>query len=158
MLPREDQVSRLGPPDIALAGLQIWVHGRQFPDAQDYWDGNWLNITAHCGAPGSEVIVTGSFIHLFEISNWYKALKTMNETVSGEAQLCGYYEHNLLVRMDMNNTGHLSIKVEITPNQMTQLHSFMFYLDQTYLPPLLVQCESLLDEYPVRDELPTVGR
>jgi hypothetical protein len=30
----------LGPPAIQLAGLSIWVHGRQFPDLHDYWDGN----------------------------------------------------------------------------------------------------------------------
>src|SRR5256885_6731459 len=38
---------QLGTPDIKLGGLQVWVHGRQFPDAIDYWDGNWLRITAH---------------------------------------------------------------------------------------------------------------
>src|SRR5882724_344446 len=35
---------QLGTPDIKLSGLQIWVHGRQFPNATDYWDGNWLRI------------------------------------------------------------------------------------------------------------------
>ncbi len=28
-----------GEPDLRLEGLRIWVHGRQFPDHQDYWDG-----------------------------------------------------------------------------------------------------------------------
>ena len=31
----------------------FWVHGWQFPEAQDLWDGNWLNVTAHCGQSGA---------------------------------------------------------------------------------------------------------
>jgi len=33
---------RLGPPDLKISGLQIWIHDRDIPDAEDYWDGNWL--------------------------------------------------------------------------------------------------------------------
>jgi hypothetical protein len=50
----------LGAPDLKLEGLQIWVHGRQFPDLHDYWDGNWLRVTAHCGGSGASVFTTGS--------------------------------------------------------------------------------------------------
>jgi hypothetical protein len=25
-------------------GFSLWVYGRQFPDANDYWDRNWLNV------------------------------------------------------------------------------------------------------------------
>ena len=41
--------------DLKLEGLQIWVHGRQFPDLHDYWDGNWLRVTAHCGGSGASI-------------------------------------------------------------------------------------------------------
>jgi hypothetical protein len=40
------ELERLGEPDLVIAGLRVWVHGRQFPQAVDYWDGNWR----HCGA------------------------------------------------------------------------------------------------------------
>jgi hypothetical protein len=33
--------------------FQLWVHGRQFSEAHDYDDGNWLRVTAHCGASGA---------------------------------------------------------------------------------------------------------
>jgi hypothetical protein len=45
----------LGAPDLQIAGLRLWVHDRQFPMADDYWDGNWLQVTVHCGAPGASV-------------------------------------------------------------------------------------------------------
>jgi DNA-binding ferritin-like protein len=37
----------LGTLDLKLERLQIWVYGRRFPDLHDYWDGNWLHVTAH---------------------------------------------------------------------------------------------------------------
>ena len=57
---------KLGDPDIKIAALKIWVHGRQFEDAQDYWDGNWLRVTAHCGADGGSALAHGSILHLGE--------------------------------------------------------------------------------------------
>jgi|KBSMisStaDraftv2_1062788.scaffolds.fasta_scaffold61834_3 hypothetical protein len=39
---------QLGPPSIRLAFLEIWIHGRRFPEAQDRWDRNWLDVVVHC--------------------------------------------------------------------------------------------------------------
>lgn len=43
---------RHGRPDLVLVGFRLWVHGRQFPDKQDYYDGNWLTISDCCEAEG----------------------------------------------------------------------------------------------------------
>ncbi len=67
---------KLGEPDIELAGLRIWVHGRQFPDNEDYWDANWLNITA-CGAQGATVRVSGNIIQLPEIAHLLTGAKAL---------------------------------------------------------------------------------
>jgi hypothetical protein len=77
----------LGAPDIKLAKFQLWVHSRQFPQAEDYWDGNWLNITAHCGSRGADVWVNGSILASPDIASWLVALKEMNRVLSGEAYL-----------------------------------------------------------------------
>lgn len=67
----KDPAAKFGTPDLKLQGLQIWVHGRQFPDAADYWDGNWLRVTAHCGESGASVFATGSiFIFQNSIDGW----------------------------------------------------------------------------------------
>jgi hypothetical protein len=52
----------LGPPALQVVGFQLWIHGRQFPDAQDCWDGNWLRVTAHCGANGATVWASGAIV------------------------------------------------------------------------------------------------
>jgi len=59
-----------GAPDISLSGLKIWISGRQFEDSTDFWDANWLVITAHCSSYFSEVIIQGPIIHLSELELW----------------------------------------------------------------------------------------
>jgi hypothetical protein len=60
----EKFADNLGAPDIKLDGLQMWIHGRQFPNEEDYWDGNWLNVTAHCGSQGADVWTSGPILHV----------------------------------------------------------------------------------------------
>lgn len=139
----------LGPPDIKLEGLQIWVHGRQFPDLQDYWDGNWLKVTAHCGAAGASVWTTGPIIHLGEIQHWLAQLQQMQVALSGKADLeCT--EPELSVSLKAASLGHIMMEVSITPNHLAQEHRFKSEIDQSYLPPLIKQCAEMLREYPIR--------
>jgi hypothetical protein len=56
----ERYAEQLGSPNIRIAGLQIWVHSRQFPASEDYGDANWLNVTVHFGAQGADVWSSGA--------------------------------------------------------------------------------------------------
>jgi hypothetical protein len=68
-----DPFAKLGAPNLELEGLQIWVHGRQFPDSNDYWDGNWLRVTAHCGRNSATSLrPVRSFISQNSIDGWSK--------------------------------------------------------------------------------------
>ena len=49
-----------GEPDFKLGGFSLWVFGQQFPNAADFWDGNWLNVRARVDAPGLGAGSTGS--------------------------------------------------------------------------------------------------
>src|SRR4051812_37249696 len=139
----------LGPPDISFAGLQVWLHGRQFPDASDYWDGNWLNVTAHCGGNGADVWTSGAILHAPDLARWLDALEEMNRTLSGDAQLVSL-EPELSVELKMETLGRVTMRVEITPDYLTQEHSFSFELDQSYLKPLLEDCRAAVRRYPVK--------
>jgi hypothetical protein len=140
---------QLGRPDIKLNGLQIWVHGRQFPDATDYWDGNWLRATAHCGTHGADVWTTGSILHVPDIVGWLADLERMKTSLTGEANLVPL-EPELRVKLAATQLGHISMEVEITPDNVTQEHTFHFDLDQSYLDPVIESCRNLVTEYPVR--------
>jgi hypothetical protein len=143
----------LGEPAIKIAGLQIWVHGRQFPDANDYEDGNWLNITAHCGAAGSDVWINGPIIHLPEVYGLLVEAEQMNETLSGSATL-DCIEPELQFSITVESLGHIKMKVDITPDNLNQEHIFIFEIDQSYLSGLINSCKSLLIKYPIRGVKP----
>ena len=145
------QLESLGPPAIKFAGFQLWVHSRQFPEATDYWDGNWLNVTVHCGASGSSVWATGAILDIVAIARWGTQLESLYRTLTGEAVLASD-EPNLEVRVTSTDTsGHVLLRVEITPDHMTQEHMFGFATDQSYLPGVIGGCRTIVENYPIRD-------
>jgi hypothetical protein len=81
----EKYAENLGAPDIKLEGLQIWIHSRQFPNEKDYWDGNWLNVTAHCGKHGADVWASGPILHVPDLTRWLAALEEMTKPLCTES-------------------------------------------------------------------------
>jgi len=145
----EKSLKQLGKPDIEISGLQIWIHGRQFPDSEDYWDGNWLRVTVHCGAQGASVWATGSIVHLSELYGWKESSEALHESLKGEANL-DCMEPELSVSIKAESLGHLKMNVKITPNNLEQDHSFIFEIDQSYLPKLIKACSKILQSHPIK--------
>jgi hypothetical protein len=143
-------LEQLGPPSVRLEAFQLWVHGRQFPEAQDRWDGNWLNVTAHCRRAGASVWATGAILDTIGLLSFRDGLERLHRTLSGETVLESH-EPNLVVRVAATDaSGHLRLRVEITPDHLTQAHWFEFEIDQSYLPAAVAQLESVLVAFPVR--------
>jgi len=140
-----------GAADIELGGLLIWVHGRQFEQAMDYWDGNWLRVTVNCSALGADVWISGPKIHLPEIEKWKEESVTMYSTMAGSASL-DCMEPELNVKTSVDKLGHLAVIIDITPHLGTQRHQFKFELDQSYLPKVISGCKSVLERFPIRDK------
>ncbi len=145
----EPDIENLGFLDIELAGLQIWIHSRKYPEHQDFWDGNWLNTTFHCEARGASVWVSGDIVHSSEIADWLVALEKLNETLSGEANL-DTLERYMNVKMKPETYQRVSIKVNISPERIFQQHYFEFWLDQSCLNDLISSCRKILTKFPVR--------
>ncbi len=132
---------------LHVAGFRLWVHGRQFPEAQDYWDANWLNVSACCEAPGAIAWAAGPILMTVDLERW----RSECERMEGEATLRSY-EPNLRVHVrPVDRLGHLSMRVEITPDHLEQQHAFEFGIDQTFLPGIVLQCGAILEEFPVRE-------
>ena len=141
---------QLGPPAVRLSSFQLWVHGRQFPDAHDRYDGNWLQVTVHCGWTGASVWATGAILDSEGLARFRDELQQLHETLAGEAVLESD-EPNVRVRVAVNDgAGHLSVRAEITPDHLAQGHWFEFEIDQSYLPATVAQLQSVLDQFPVR--------
>lgn len=136
-------------PDLEIGGLSLWVLGWEYPDSFEYWDANWLNVLVRVAAPGAAVKAQGAFVHASEIAGFATQLAALNTTSAGEA-LLDCMEPNLHVKLRCEARGHVTLKVRITPEHLTQSHEFEFDLDQSYIGPLLNACEHLLSRWPVR--------
>ena len=147
---KQRELENLGESDLQIAGLRVWIHGREFPDATDYWDGNWLRVTAYCTSPESNVRVHGSIIHLAEILGLLRGCERLYETLTGRAELA-CIEPSLRVELEAETGGHIRVVVSITPDHMTEKHSFHDGIDQTYLPPIIAACRRILERFPVRE-------
>src|SRR3989442_15039991 len=60
----------LGPANLKVAGLELWVHDRRSPDAQDYWEGNWLILTVRCAPEGATIWATGPLLRVPGPARW----------------------------------------------------------------------------------------
>jgi hypothetical protein len=144
-------IESYGLPALQLGPLRIWVHGRQFPEMTDAWDGNWLNVTAHYAGHGGAVVVTGSILDTVSFSVFGTALRKVYATLEGEASLKSV-EPNLLVRVSRHGrSGGMVLRVEMTPDHINEGHWFEEAIDQSYLPPAIAACEKVLKEFPVLD-------
>ena len=149
-MPQHPSPEDLGEPSLKVAGLQIWIHGREFPEATDADDGNWLRVTVYCGASGASVYVAGPILQIGDILRWGQQAAQLLEKKADKAAL-DPLEPELSVLIDsLDSMGHLRLRVEITPDHLQQKHAFEFEIDQSYLPGLIKQCEQAGREYPVR--------
>lgn len=137
--------------DIRCGILSLWILERQFPDAADAWDGNWLNVIAHCGAQGAFVTVTGPILRLDEVKAWLEELEELDRTLKGTAGF-STMEANLSVSLEGQERGQIAASCRITPDQLTQSHEFLFAMDQSYLKGILSQCRLVLKTYPLREQ------
>jgi hypothetical protein len=141
---------QLGAPSLKVAGFQLWIHGRQFPDAYDCDDGNWLHVTAHCGASGASIWVQGSIVMVTDIAGFGEECTSVMSGKATSAQL-NPLEPELSVTLESTDRlGHICACVDITPNHFTQSHRIEFEIDQSYLPGIVAQCSEVVKQYPIR--------
>ena len=137
-------------PDIKIFSLEIWIHGRQFPDSEDYWDSNWMVYSAKCTDIGSEVFVQNTYFHLNEIKVLLEKLEILYSELKGEIKF-DFMEPELSLKFLVDKLGHISLEVNITPDQLNQNHTYSFAIDQSYLPKIINDLKSVLIKYPIKN-------
>lgn len=147
-----EQLSRkkLGRPALQVAGLQLWIHGYQFPEATDFDEGNWLRITAHCGGSGASVWIQGSVLMVTDIEHFARQCEELYNGASASATLEPYEPELRIVLESTDRLGHLRANVEVTPDHLSQSHRLEFDIDQSYLPAIISDCTAITRTYPVR--------
>ena len=149
-LSRKVSTKDLGEPDLDFAGFQLWIHGREDPDSKDYYDGNWLRITAHCVLSGATVWVQGAALMATDIAGLGAQCEAM---LRGDADSASMDPLEPMLKISLEaegSLGHIRTRVEITPDHLAQFHRMEFDLDQSYLPGIVRQCSAIVREYPIR--------
>jgi hypothetical protein len=135
-----------------IAGFKLTVVGRQFPDSQDFWDGNWLNVRCECKASGARVEAQGPLVHLSEIAEILNGLDALSEGNCKRANV-DFIESELGFNFEVGSRGDIKFEVRLTPNILEQSHKFNFAIDLSYLPSAIGQCKAILEAYPMRDSV-----
>ncbi|MGO4377658.1 hypothetical protein AB4Z19_05265 [Pseudoduganella sp. RAF19] len=145
------ELEQLGEPDLSICGLRLWIHGRQFPDAPDYWDGNWLRVTAYCNYSHSAVrIQNNSCLRTDEVGGFLAGCEKLYSSLSGKAELkC--MEPYISVEFSASARGHIGVSLSVTPDHNKETHEYEDEIDQSYLPAIINSCQVILERYPIRD-------
>jgi hypothetical protein len=148
MIDQQFSVEDFGAPSLQIRGLRLWIAGRQFPDADDELDGNWLVATAHCEAIGASVWVQGAIVMVTDIATFGEQCSAIAEGVSRSAVL-DPHEPELKVSLEtVDPLGHIRAQVQISPDHLTQSHSIAFEIDTSYLSGIIEQCDTIVAQYP----------
>lgn len=143
-------LSELGEPALKIAGFQLWIHGREFPDAANFYDGNWLRVTAHCGSAGASIWVQGAVLTVSDVESFQSQCQRLMKETASVASLDSYEPQLKIVIEPIDRLGHLRVRVEITPDHLTQSHRVDFEIDQSHLPAIEKACSAINAAYPVR--------
>ena len=138
----------LGPPELKVAGLSVWVHDRPYAGSEEPYDADWLTITAHCDDGGASVFVRGAFVTSSALERFAEGCDRLHSNLAGRAWLASD-EPNLTVTLEATDSvGHLLAIVEIAPDHLSQEHRFEFQIDQTWLLDIARHCRAILGRYP----------
>ena len=139
-------------PSIELGDFQLSVHRRQFPDAQDRWDGNWLYVTAQCAQAGAIVAAGGPILETADLLRFRDQLDELRGTGQGAAELRGAEPNVVVTVAASDGLGRLCVRVELTPDAQVQGHWFAYGIDPSYLPAAIEQLDAVLALFPVRGQ------
>lgn len=141
--------SLFAKPDLEMQGLQIWIHGREFPGD------DWLNTTIHCGKQDSEVWVRFTpAIHLIELRRLKEGLERLISNLDESISLNAtepYLEIQFASSSPDNAIANgIEMKVEITPDQMHEKHEYLFSTSKTELESCVSELHDILNRYPFK--------
>jgi len=152
-------MDHLGDPDFSFRGFSLWIHGWE-RDAVDFWDNNWLDITARFksgGAMGSAVIVVaGTILHSTDLEYAAKTFAKLNDSLQGSAEFATL-DPGFHLKLEARSTGAIGFTVEMFPGP-DETYEYSTELDQTYLAPAVPALNTVVKAYGPRGERPPMTR
>jgi hypothetical protein len=133
-----------------MEGVVITVERRQFPEAMDWEDGNWL-ISPIRISVGRFVGELPAMIRVNELEAFRLGLERINETLSGEAEFAAM-EGWLSLVIKCSRSGSLSVSGSATdePGVGNTLQFEIDGMDQSFLPELIDQLRAVEQAFALR--------
>ena len=131
--------------------LQVRVRARAYPDATDFWDGNWLvtPVTARFG--GFRADVPDALLRANEIEGFRDELRGLHEGLRGEARLSSMEEWlELLVTDTGPETLPVVGELRDRPGSPFRLGFAVDDQDRAQVRALLDDLDAVLAGFPVR--------
>ncbi len=142
------------PPYIlTLGGLHLTFYGLSDPHATGAWDQGWCQMMTVCEADGARVKVSGSLLHLVDMKELLVCLDALLLQTTA-TKTWDTLESHLSLDFEKTHLGHLTVKISLTPDPLTQQHMFLFELDQTYLTRLRDDLVQLLKAFDIKENHP----
>ena len=144
-----DSLPRLLIGSLRSEHLLVQPTRLEFPDTDDYWDGNWVyaDVAVVAGA------FRGSYEPLLrtdEFARFRDDLQVLHDNLKGAATF-ETMEHWLAINIEGDGRGHFTAKCEARDQPgMGNLLTFELAFDQTDLPVLLGDLDELTRAFPVR--------
>ena len=128
--------------------LQISPLRRAHPNATDYWDGNWVN----CEVDLAVGRFRGKYIadlRTDELEQFRNGLGKAYQDLRGPA-VFESMEEWVRIEATGDGRGQFTADCEVTdkPGMGARL-TFRLSLDQSAIPPILVDLDAILDDFPV---------
>ena len=129
--------------------VSITVLGRLHPGANDYWDGNWVDSPIFVRVGGFTARV-GAGLRMDEIHRFSEGLKSMHQSLTGEAVLSSL-EHWINLSVKCEPSGSLTITGEICdqPGVGNRLVFELGGLDQTFVSAWIDALTDIEMDFPV---------
>jgi hypothetical protein len=125
--------------------LSLTLHGRQFPDATDYWRANWLTCDVEV-AVGAFRGSFGSVIRNEDLGRFLRGLKLLDEQSSGRATLEAL---DGWLCLDVVRDGRPRLHVDCQLSDGCNALEFHLTMDPTDLSKIVGSLQEICETYPV---------
>lgn len=134
--------------------IKIRVLRRSHPEADDYWDGNWVNAEVSLVIRPWQASYDAS-LRTEELTRFRDAIRELYRGERREATLTPL-EPWLFVTLEVDSLGHVHLGGAAGPEGhgrpfgAVQLNfEVKDFMDQTFLPPLIGELDEIVHQFPV---------
>ena len=131
--------------------VEVTLLRRTYPDAPDFWDGNWLSAKVRAASHGLQGAMEAQF-RVDELMALGTRLSDLHRTLTGQLEFWPMEPH-LKLTFQMGKGGGLRVYVELQPDMADPARlAFELCLDQTFIPGIVEQLGTDLEPFPQRGQ------